>query len=172
MVLLEVDRRVRVEYLADVVRCTGVIEGAARGDRHERAEPGVGVVEHGCQEPEEEDEASRDVRLRPPRRCQRRTDIRNLCPVECDERHAHSTRIPKELVDLDVVRRDPAYPGEDGERLEGVAREEVPSCGGEKGVEEEALARYAPAVANAGVLLRVERIEKRAVDEVSGPDCN
>ncbi len=80
-------------------------------------------------------------------------------------------RVPEELVDLHVVRRDPADPAEDGECLEGVPGEEVPDRRPEEGEEEESLARHAAAVAHPHVLLRVQSVEECTIDEVGGPDC-
>lgn len=56
---------------------------------------------------------------------ERRANIRNLGPVESDNGHAQPMDVAKHLVDLDVVRCDPADPREVGEGLEKVAREEV-----------------------------------------------
>ena len=47
----------------------------------------------------------------------------------------------------------------------------TPGTGCYESVQEEALTAETAAVASAGVVLRVERVEERGVDEVSGPDC-
>ncbi len=170
VVLLEVDSRVRVEDLRDVVRRTRVVVRAARRDGHVLRRPGVRVVEDGCEEPEEEDEARCDIRLRPPGRRERRPNVRDLRPIERDERHAHATLVPEHLVDLDVVRRDPADPREDGECFKEITWKNVPDGRAKESEEEESLATDASAVTHARVMLRVESVEESAVDEVGWPD--
>lgn len=80
------------------------------------------------------------------------------------------------VVDLDVVRGDPADPGEVRERGEDVSREEVygkvlgvelgrnldmltPSGRAQERVQEEAFTAETAAVAGTGVVLRVEGVE-------------
>lgn len=74
--------------------------------RHELAKPGVGVIQHWCQEPcyeivsnvekfasiksltEEEYEAYSNVGFSPPWGSQRRTDVCDLRPIESNETHS------------------------------------------------------------------------------------
>ena len=170
LVLLEVERRVRREDARDVVHTPCVIVRRPRRHRHVLRVPRVRVVHHRREHPEEEHEPDRDVRRGPPRRREGRADVRDLRPVEGDERHPEAGVVPEQLVDHDVVRRDPAHPVEVAERLEDVAGEEEPDEGAEEGVEEEPLARDASAVPDPSVLLRVQRVEERTGHQICRPD--
>ena len=94
----------------------------------------------------------------------------DLVPVECDQRHAQPRLVPEQLIDDNIVGCNPAHPAKIAEGLEDVAGEEVPAEAPRKRVRKEALAREAGSVADPDVLLRVERVEERAGDEVRGPD--
>lgn len=100
MILLQVDRSVIVENTGDVVRRSGVIKRDARRNRHVLREPDVAVVNYWSDDPKEENEANSNVRFRPPWRSKWRTNVCDLRPIEGNERHSHSARIPKELVDF------------------------------------------------------------------------
>lgn len=119
---------------------------------------------------EEEDHAASNVRLSPPGSGERRANVSDLAPVECDDRHSEARDGTEELVDDDIVGGDPADPVEIREGAEDVAREEVPAEGTEEAVEEEAFTRDTTARTDTGVLLRVQRVEQGAGDEVGGPD--
>ena len=103
LVLGQVERRVRREDLGDVVGQAHVVEGRARGDREVLGVPRVRVVQDRGDDPEEEREAGRDVRGRPPRRRERRDDVRDLGPVEGDERPSETVVDTKNLVDDNVL---------------------------------------------------------------------
>ena len=72
----------------------------------------VGVVEDRNQYPVEENEATEEIHLRPPGSCQRICNPRDLSPVKCQNPHPQPSVDPEELIDYDVIRSDPAYPGE------------------------------------------------------------
>ena len=118
----------------------------------------------------EEHHAKRNIGLSPPRRGKWRADVRDLRPVECDERHAETGDRAEELVDDDVVRYNPAYPV--GERKGGknVAGHEVPAERRGEAVEEEALARNTTTGTHTGIVLRVQGVEEHTCDEISRPD--
>lgn len=170
MVLVKVDCRVGVEYLSDIVRCTGVIERVTGRDRHELREPDVRVVEYRREEPEKEHEARRDVCFSPPGRGERRTDVRDLKPVEGDERHTKATGVTEELVNLDVVWHNPADPREDREGLEDVSREEIPTSRASESNRKEALTAHTAAVTHAGVHLVMQSVKQCTTDQVGRPD--
>ena len=113
LVLADVECVLGREDALDVVRRARVVVARPRRYREELRVPRVRVVEHGDDEPEEEHEAERDVRRGPPRRRERGADVRDLRPVEGDEGHAEAAVVPEQLVDDDIVGRDPAYPVED-----------------------------------------------------------
>ena len=71
-------------------------------------------VENGDEEPVEEDDGATDVSSRPPRDRKRRTVVGNLTPVEGDDAHRQTVDNTEQLVDLGVIRRYPADPGEAG----------------------------------------------------------
>lgn len=76
-------------------------------------------------------------------RCDKRaTGIRDHRPVKGDEAHAKTVDVSEERVDHLVLGTDPAYPGENGEGGEKVAREEVPEEGAEEREKEEAFAGH------------------------------
>lgn len=45
-------------------------------------------------------------------------NVGDLTPIKSENGETEPTVVPKELVDLDVRRGNPAYPGENAERLE------------------------------------------------------
>lgn len=170
LVLGDVERALGRDDARDVVIVAQVVIRPTGGDRHVLGVPSVGVVEHGRKEPEEEHEPGRDVRGGPPGRRERGANVRNLGPVEGDEGHAQAGVVPEELVDDDVFRRNPTDPVEEREGLEDVAGEEVPAKGADKHIYEEPLTRDTAAGTHTGVLLRVEGVEERAVDQICWPD--
>jgi len=125
--LLFIKCRIWIGNSRDVVSASSVIEGTTGGNRHVFAIPNIGVVKYGSNEPEEERKPSDNIGFGPPRCGKRRSNIRNLCPVKGDETHAHSMNITKHLVQRDIVRGDPAYPGEIAECLEQIPRQKVPN---------------------------------------------
>ena len=90
--------------------------------------------------------------------------VRDLRPVEGDERHGEASLRAEELVNDLVVRGNPRNPGEVREGSEEVAGNEVPAEVAAEYVEEEALAIYTTAIADAGILLGVEGVEEGAKD--------
>ena len=170
LVPVDVERRLGRDDERDVVRRAGVVERRAGRDRHVLGVPRVRVVEDRGEDPEEEHEAGRDVRRRPPWGCERGADVRDLRPVEGDERHSEAGVVAEELVDNDVLGRNPADPVEEREGLEDVAGEEVPAEGSQEHVGEEAFTGDTTARTHAAVVLRVQGVEESASDEVRGPD--
>lgn len=63
--------------------------------------------------------------------------------------------VSKHLVHWNIVRSDPADPGEVAESLEDVSWEEVPYSGSEERVEEEAFAAETTTVTNTSICLSV-----------------
>ena len=124
-----------------VVFSTGVVERDRRGHGHELGEEDVLVVEDGRDDPEPEHERRERVDLRPPRSDERTVHKRDHAPVECQETHAQTGLVPEKLVDDYVVRRNPAYPVEDTERSENVAREPKPEKASKHGKQEELFTR-------------------------------
>lgn len=94
-----------------------------------------------------------------------------MSPIKGDKAHAHSANVAKQLVDGDIVGDNPTDQGEVAEGLEQIARDQVPSCGGQEAVEEEPLAINSTMVTKTGICLRMKDIEERAADQISGPDC-
>lgn len=82
-----------------------------------------------------------------------------------------STAVAEQLVDDNVVWRNPADPVEERERLEDVAGEEVPASRARKCDEEELFAPHTAAATHARVDLLVEGVEERARNQVCRPDC-
>lgn len=170
MVFRFVEGALRSENLGDVVWSASVVVRAVGGHRQVLAVEGVGVVEDGAEEPEEEHDGGGDVGLCPPGSGEGRTNESDLRPVEGEDGHAEPRGLSEELVDDDVLRCDPAYPAEEREGLEEVAGEEVPEEGADEDVEEEPLTGDTAAGTDTGVLLRMEGVEQCAGDQIGGPD--
>lgn len=136
-----------------------VVEAGSTRNWHVLGVPGVRVVQNWCEEPVEEHEAEGDVGLGPPGGGKRGPDVCNLGPIEGDERHAHAVLVSEHLVDGDIVRDNPADPGEVAEGLENVAREEVPKEPAQEAVVEEPLSGDTAARTHASVLLSVQGVE-------------
>ena len=81
----------------------------------------VGVIQGGCDDPKEHNKPKEDVDLSPPRDHEGASDPGYLRPVERYDGQAHSRANAKELVDWNVVGKNPTYPREDRQRLEEVA---------------------------------------------------
>lgn len=80
--------------------------------------------------------------------------------------------VSEHLVERDVLRGNPAYPGEVAESLEQISGKDIPDGGCGERVEEEAFTAETTAATNTGICLRVQSVEKSASDQVSGPDWN
>ena len=170
LVLLQVERRLGRENPGYVVLHAGVVVADARRDGHERGVPRVREVEDRGEHPEEPHEAGGDVRGRPPRGREGRADVRDLGPVEGDEGHAQAREVSEQLVDDEVVGRNPADPVEVAEGLEDVAREEVPEERAGERIDEETFTGDTPMSSNTSVLLGVEGVEQRAIDQIHWPN--
>ena len=83
-------------------------------------------VENREENPVEENDREAGVCSRPPWVDEwRGIEGSNLTPVEGHETHAEAMSNTEQLVDLDIVRSDPAYPRKVGESREEVRRKEV-----------------------------------------------
>ncbi len=71
----------------DVIHRAGIVVARTAADGHVLRVPGVGVIQNRRHDPEEKDESRCNVCFRPPRSSDRRTNVRNLRPIERDERH-------------------------------------------------------------------------------------
>ena len=78
--------------------------------------------------------------------------------------------IPKQLIDDNIIRNNPADPSEVAQSLEDIAGEEIPAKSAHKRIAEEPLAGDTAMVSDTCVLLRVQRVEKGASDQVRRPD--
>jgi hypothetical protein len=93
----------------------GEAKGEARAD-----------VENGEENPVEENDGEAKVGSRPPWDEEGRAfEGDNLTPVKCYDTHSETMSNTEQLVDLDVVRGDPADPGKGGECCEEVRWQEV-----------------------------------------------
>ena len=70
----------------------------------------VGIIKDGNHDPVENNESSEDVNLSPPWNHKRAPNPCDLRPVKCHNTHSQTGRYPKELIDGDVRRGDPANP--------------------------------------------------------------
>ena len=73
----------------------------------------VRVIQDGRDDPKEYDKAKEDVDLGPPRDHEGAYDPGYLRPIERYDGHTHSRANAKELVDWNVVGKNPTYPRED-----------------------------------------------------------
>ena len=122
------------------------------------------------EDPEEHDEARKDVCLCPPRRSERTDDIGNLGPIEGKEAHSEPTLVTEELVDDDVFWSNPAYPGEVTESLEKITRKEVPRNTTEPDICEEPSARETPTGTHASIGSSMQSVEECAVNQIRRPN--
>lgn len=121
-------------------------------------------------DPEEGNEACDDVCLCPPWGSKRAADEGNLRPIEGNEAHSETGLVTEELVDDNVVRNNPAHPGEVAERLEKIAWDEVPTKATEPDVYEESATRESATVAYTSINSSVQSVEERAGNQVHRPD--
>lgn len=84
----------------------------------------MGVVQDRGQDPVVQHGPDKDVHLCPPRDHQWAPNPSYRGPIERDNAHPEPILDPKQLVDDQIVRRDPAYPRKYGEGLEEVTGEE------------------------------------------------
>ena len=70
----------------------------------------VGIIKDGNHDPVEENEPGEDVDLSPPWDHKRTPNPCDLRPVKCHNTHSQTSSYPKELVNRDVPREDPAKP--------------------------------------------------------------
>lgn len=88
MIRLLVESALRRQDPCHIILRSAVVIACPGADRQVARKPRVGVVHDRGQEPEEKHETCSNVRLRPPRRRERATDVRDLAPIEGDEGHA------------------------------------------------------------------------------------
>lgn len=78
--------------------------------------------------------------------------------------------VTEHLVEGYIVGGNPAYPGEETERLEDIAREEVPEETTSETVDEESLPRDTAMLSDTGILLRMQGVEECTGNEIIWPD--
>ena len=110
----------------------------------------------------------REVRRKTYGRDQRASKPGNHRPVESQEAKAKARVVPEQRVDRLVLWCDPADPAEHAETGEQESGDEVVQGAGDRGEEEELLARDVLRLDLAPVL--VERVEQRAADKRGRPD--
>ena len=78
----------------------------------------VGIIKDGNHDPVEENKSSEDVNFSPPWDHKRASDPCDLGPVKRNNTHPQTSSYPKELIDRDIPRGDPAKPRKYRERRE------------------------------------------------------
>lgn len=127
-------------------------------------------MEDWREDPEEDNETSNDICLRPPWGSKWTENVGDLRPIKGDETHSQTALITKHLVYDDVVWDDPAYPGEVAESLEKITWEKVPAQATDPNICEESATRETSMISHARICLGVQSIKERAVNQVGGPD--
>ena len=78
----------------------------------------VGIIKYGNHDPVEDDKPGEDVNLSPPWDHERASDPCDLRPVKRNDTHTQTSGYPKELIERNIIRGDPANPRKYRERSE------------------------------------------------------
>lgn len=155
--------------LGDVVEAAESIVDVGCAEWHVRGEPGVGVVDRRRDDPEEEREAEEDVQGGPVRTEKRVRVVCNHGPVKSQREETHASDHTENLVDGQVVWRNPANPGKVAKAREDETWEPVPDESASTHDHEELDAGDSPTVGN-GVGSRVQRAEEGDIAEHARPN--